>query len=158
MEKAPHDAVPPYPGPPMNYGGTAPHPGMYPQPGYPAGQPPPPGFQTGPYQGGPAPGVYPPSPQYPAGPGAAVPPVTNVVVVSPNLREAPGQAMCPHCRQNVVTKTEHQAGLMTWLICGGLTIVGCWLCCCIPFCVDSCKDVEHRCPNCNNMVHLYKRL
>ena len=58
MEKgyAPDEAAPPYPGPPVNYGGMAPgpHPGMYPQPGYPPapGPPPQPGFQPGPYQGG----------------------------------------------------------------------------------------------------------
>ncbi|XP_032394379.1 uncharacterized protein LOC116703629 isoform X5 [Etheostoma spectabile] len=35
------DLAPPYPGPPMNYGGAVQQPGMYPQPGFsPAGPPP----------------------------------------------------------------------------------------------------------------------
>ncbi|XP_058510320.1 LITAF domain-containing protein-like [Solea solea] len=124
MEKgdAPHDSAPPYPGPPMNYGMTAPPPVAY--------------------QGVPA---------------ASVTPVTHMVV-TPALQGIPGQTVCPHCSQTVVTTTEHTVGLMTWAICGGLTILGCFLCCCIPFCVDSCKDVEHSCPSCQKVIYVYKRL
>ncbi|XP_036797581.1 lipopolysaccharide-induced tumor necrosis factor-alpha factor homolog isoform X1 [Oncorhynchus mykiss] len=154
----------PHPEPPMNYGGIAtgqgPQPGLYPQPpgGYPASPgPPQPGFQPGPYQGGPQAGVYTPPPQYTSGPGGPVPVVTQVIM-TPSLMEVGGSTMCPHCQQHVVTKTETNSGLLTWLICGGLFIVGCWPCCAIPFCVDSCKDVNHSCPNCNNIIYVYKRI
>ncbi|RMZ93721.1 lipopolysaccharide-induced tumor necrosis factor-alpha factor -like protein [Brachionus plicatilis] len=42
-------------------------------------------------------------------------------------------------------------GLATWLLSGGIALLGCIFgCCLIPFFIDACKDVEHYCPNCNH--------
>ncbi|XP_024919995.1 lipopolysaccharide-induced tumor necrosis factor-alpha factor homolog isoform X2 [Cynoglossus semilaevis] len=101
-ENLSHESVPPYPGPPLNYGSAAPPAVVY---------------------GVPSPGV----------PASTV----THVVVTPGLRDVPGQTVCPHCNQTVVTNTEFTSGLLTWLICGGMALVGCFLCCCIPFCLDS---------------------
>ncbi|XP_062264106.1 lipopolysaccharide-induced tumor necrosis factor-alpha factor homolog [Platichthys flesus] len=73
------------------------------------------------------------------------------VDVTPALQDTPGQMLCPNCYQTVVTTTKHKAGHLTWAVCCGLTIFGC-----IPFCIDSCKDVEHRCPSCHRVINLYK--
>ncbi|CAN9505280.1 unnamed protein product [Ophioblennius macclurei] len=139
----PQENAPPYPGPPMNYGGPTPQPGQYPQQGFPPPSVPPPGV----YQGV----------SYAPPPGAPLTTVTHVVA-APQLLDTPARVVCPHCQQSVVTNTNHTAGLLAWAICGGLTLFGCFLCCFIPFCIDSCQDVEHRCPSCHQLISIYKRM
>ncbi|KAJ8338104.1 hypothetical protein SKAU_G00370700 [Synaphobranchus kaupii] len=147
MEKGegpPQDLPPPYSGAPANYGGTD----SAPQPG----------FSASPYQGGPSPVMYPPpTPCIVVGAPSCTPAGSQVILL-PGLSELPSQTQCPHCHQLVLSRTEHKPGLLAWLICGSLALVGCWPCCLIPFCVDGCQDVDHRCPNCNNLLFVYKRL
>ncbi|XP_058510313.1 lipopolysaccharide-induced tumor necrosis factor-alpha factor homolog [Solea solea] len=177
-----NESAPPYPGPPMNYGAPYPPQG-YPSappagyspvaspPGYshappPAGYshaPPPAGYSPAAPPAGYSPAAPPPgsyqgaSPYYGPVPAAPAQTVTHVIM-RPALHDIPGQTLCPHCCQTVVTRTEHTPGLLTWAICGGLAFFGCFICCCIPFCIDSCQDVEHRCPSCNKTIYIYKRM
>ncbi|CAI9547751.1 unnamed protein product [Staurois parvus] len=105
--------------------------------------------------------AYPPPPAYgPPQPTVVMGPVTSTtVVLTTSFSDTPTSCMCPVCRQNVVSRVEYNTGLLTWLIFGILLLFGCWLgCCLIPFCVDSCKDVDHFCPNCNHHLAKYKRL
>ncbi|XP_077414488.1 LITAF domain-containing protein-like [Vanacampus margaritifer] len=108
---------------------------------------PPPGPQPAPYVGSPPVG-------YQGGPSTTG---THVVVV-PSLPDIPTQTKCPHCRETVVTETHYKPGLMTWAICGGLSLIGCIPCGFIAFCVDACKDVEHHCTNCRRLIHIHKRI
>ncbi|NP_001290872.1 uncharacterized protein LOC105031549 isoform X2 [Esox lucius] len=120
---------PPYPGPSMGYGmqGGAPQPSMnQPTPQYIISQP-------------------------------ANPPVTQVVVVQQQLpRNVSGQMKCPHCQIDVVTETTHTPGMLAWIICATLGVLLIWPCCLIPFCVSSCQDVKHHCPNCKRVIHIHK--
>ncbi|XP_056609555.1 lipopolysaccharide-induced tumor necrosis factor-alpha factor homolog [Triplophysa dalaica] len=140
---------------------AGPNPGMYPQaagpnPGmYPQVSGPNPGMY--PQVAGPNPGMYPPA--MGQNPGMYPQPMTMTNSrVLPSLRDHPGHTMCPHCKHQVITITDYYSGLMAWLACGCLALVGCWPCCIAPFWMDSCKDVEHRCPNCNKVLSFYKRL
>ncbi|CAN2390958.1 Possible membrane-associated motif in LPS-induced tumor necrosis factor alpha factor (LITAF) [Pristimantis euphronides] len=86
-------------------------------------------------------------------------PVATTVIMQTCFADTPVSCTCPSCRQNVISRIVYNTGLLAWLIFGILCLLGCWLgCCLIPFCVDSCKDVDHFCPNCNHHLAKYKRL
>ncbi|XP_006637295.1 lipopolysaccharide-induced tumor necrosis factor-alpha factor homolog [Lepisosteus oculatus] len=104
--------------------------------------------------------VYPVQPQSPP---VTCHPVVSVqsVYVQPGLvfSDHPVVMNCPACRQMITTQLEYNSGALAWLSCAGLAIFGCiYGCCLIPFCVDSLKDVTHYCPNCKNVLGVYKRL
>ncbi|RXM32442.1 Lipopolysaccharide-induced tumor necrosis factor-alpha factor-like [Acipenser ruthenus] len=156
----PMDATTPLTGPmPPSYDDTMK--GSYPQyppnPGYPP-QGPAMGILNQPaYPVQPPHPVYPPQgpemgkmnqPPYPGQP--MQPPVTNqvvsmqTIVVQPSVifRDQPVQMNCPACQQLIVTRLEYTSGTLTWLLCGGIAIVGClYGCCLIPFCIDATVNV-----------------
>ncbi|XP_031720718.1 cell death-inducing p53-target protein 1 homolog [Anarrhichthys ocellatus] len=129
--------TPPYPGFSPDYNGAyQAQPGSYPNP---VQQP-----------------AYPYSPQQPQVVQPAGAPV--VVIMQSQLTDVPGQIMCPYCQNIVITQIGYVTGSYTWMIFGILAVFMCWCCCCIPFCVDSCKDVEHSCPHCHNVLHIHPRI
>lgn len=81
-------------------------------------------------------------------------PCTTVVVAS--FGPEPSRMTCPHCRALIDTATEQQFSSIGWL--SVLLLIGSVCCCWIPFCIDSCYDVRHCCPNCRAHLGEYRRL
>ena len=76
-----------------------------------------------------------------------------------NLGPSSMMCVCPSCHSTITTTTVYETGTLCWVICLIMLLFGLWLgCCLIPFCVDGCKDVVHKCPNCNALIGRYKRL
>ncbi|XP_069386674.1 lipopolysaccharide-induced tumor necrosis factor-alpha factor homolog isoform X5 [Paralichthys olivaceus] len=72
-------------------------------------------------------------------------------------KEAPGQMVCPGCRHTVLSIIKYKRGVLSWTLCGVLFAFLCWPCFWIPLVADACKDVEHSCPICKTILHVYKR-
>jgi len=82
---------------------------------------------------------------------------TTVIIQQPRFGTQPVLVQCPYCHQQAMTKVEHESGLGTWLICGGMCLFGLSLgCCLIPFCINDLKDARHKCPNCKRTIHVKK--
>lgn len=84
-------------------------------------------------------------------------PVSIVTVLS-SWGPQPVSVSCPYCKAFVITQVCPQPGLLTWLLCSGMAMIGCVFCCFLPFCVYECQDVEHFCPNCRRILGVYRRI
>jgi len=73
------------------------------------------------------------------------------------LSRYPVALNCPFCHHAVVTQTKSVTGRATWLACFLFVLVCMWLgCCLIPFFLAEMKDTHHTCPNCFNLIDVYK--
>ncbi|XP_019324098.2 lITAF domain-containing protein [Panthera pardus] len=110
----------------------------------------------------PPPGPWPPRvqgppPIYVQGPPAIHPALfTRMPRMGPAI---PVQSICHYCGNRIITVTTLVPGVLTWLLCTGLFVFGCFLgCCFLPFCMDSLMDVKHTCPVCQQELFCYHRL
>lgn len=73
--------------------------------------------------------------------------------------DEPFPVQCPFCHSLVTTKIVHVAGCMTYLVCTAVGVFTSFLgCCLIPCCMNRFKDVKHYCPQCDQLIAIYKRL
>ncbi|KAH9528080.1 LITAF domain-containing protein-like [Dermatophagoides farinae] len=78
----------------------------------------------------------------------------DVIIIINDKCLDPISMECPYCHLNIVTRIRYMNGLLTYILCCGLLLVGCWYgCCLIPFCMPACQDVEHYCPKCGMIIH-----
>ncbi|KAJ8726875.1 hypothetical protein PYW08_015272 [Mythimna loreyi] len=103
--------------------------------------------------------AYPPQPMQPppvqrvvyqAGP--AVIPV--VVGHQPMMGPKPTPITCKSCRAQIVTRVELKTSTKTHLFALLLCCVF-WPCVCLPYCIDSCQNADHYCPNCDAYIGSY---
>ncbi len=73
---------------------------------------------------------------------------------SPNYGDVPVRTLCPRCRKSIMSQVSKVTGLGTWLIALILLLLPPF--CYIPFFLKSCKDTQHTCPNCGNLLGINK--
>ncbi|XP_067635720.1 lipopolysaccharide-induced tumor necrosis factor-alpha factor homolog [Eurosta solidaginis] len=64
------------------------------------------------------------------------------------------QLRCPQCKCVVKTTVRHRSTTKTHLACLLLTWTGC--CCCLPYCMDTCRNANHFCPMCGTFIGTYQ--
>lgn len=75
------------------------------------------------------------------------------------LRVESAYVGCRYCGKTGPTVTEPQTGTLTYLSSILVCFSGCSLgCCLLPFCMDVCRDVVHRCSTCRQVLGVYKRV
>lgn len=84
--------------------------------------------------------------------------------------------VCTHCHADIRTRTKSKATTKTHLAClcmfiflwvleiiwnriivEGIIVFRCWPCAFVPYCMDSCQNMDHYCPNCNAYLGTYER-
>lgn len=127
-----------------------------PPPGYsPPGQEPPVQMQPTNQAAPPPPGLHAPQAQQ------SQPMIiyTNTTVSPVQFGPYPMRFTCPNCNAHVMTETHSAPGLLTYILSGALCVLAWYvLGCLVPCCVRECKDIEHRCPNCQHKLGLFKRI
>ncbi|XP_011701394.1 PREDICTED: lipopolysaccharide-induced tumor necrosis factor-alpha factor homolog isoform X3 [Wasmannia auropunctata] len=81
------------------------------------------------------------------------------VSVSPNATSVwprvPAATICPRCSALIITVVVVRRSTITHLTALTLFLLGCWPCCMIPYCMDSCNNTDHYCPICRAYLGTY---
>ncbi|XP_014477179.1 PREDICTED: lipopolysaccharide-induced tumor necrosis factor-alpha factor homolog isoform X1 [Dinoponera quadriceps] len=81
------------------------------------------------------------------------------VTLSPSARSSwprvPTTAICPRCAGLIITTVIVRRSTYTHLTALTLFLFGCWPCCMLPYCIDSCNNTDHYCPLCHAHLGTY---
>ncbi|KAJ8724910.1 hypothetical protein PYW07_015868 [Mythimna separata] len=81
-------------------------------------------------------------------------PITQPVPVGPK----PCPVVCPACKATVITKVSRESTMKTHFMSLLICTMACGLLCLwIPYCMNSCRNADHYCPNCGAFLGTYKR-
>ncbi|XP_014477185.1 PREDICTED: lipopolysaccharide-induced tumor necrosis factor-alpha factor homolog isoform X2 [Dinoponera quadriceps] len=67
----------------------------------------------------------------------------------------PTTAICPRCAGLIITTVIVRRSTYTHLTALTLFLFGCWPCCMLPYCIDSCNNTDHYCPLCHAHLGTY---
>ncbi|KAI7803693.1 lipopolysaccharide-induced tumor necrosis factor-alpha factor homolog [Triplophysa rosa] len=86
-------------------------------------------------------------------------PAPQIILDVQELPRHPSQTQCPFCHEFITTEVIKTTSSTSCLMCFIFIMFGCVAgCCLIPFCLDTCKDVVHKCPRCRSHIHTCKKL
>ncbi|CAK9817659.1 Lipopolysaccharide-induced tumor necrosis factor-alpha factor homolog [Anthophora quadrimaculata] len=84
----------------------------------------------------------------------------HLLPISPNTSRQwssrPTTAVCPRCTIIVVTTVQVRHSINTHATAFALFLCGCWPCCLIPYCLNTCKTIDHYCPVCRAYLGTYR--
>ena len=75
----------------------------------------------------------------------------------PMLGPVPVTIICPTGGHCITTNIQHVTGDTTYIVAAVLCFLLGPIAAVFPFCIDSLKDVEHRCPIDGTVIGVYKR-
>ncbi|XP_037952965.1 lipopolysaccharide-induced tumor necrosis factor-alpha factor homolog isoform X1 [Teleopsis dalmanni] len=106
------------------------------------------------YQPPPQQPLYPPMPQPPPQQSTVIIQTTTPAFVP--IGSGPSHITCPSCHAQVLTTVKSEANTRTHCWALLLCLIGLWPCVCLPYCMDSCQNSNHYCPNCNAYIGTYQ--
>ena len=63
-------------------------------------------------------------------------------------KRGPVHFTCPSCKKEGDTQTNYELTGTQICMCISLCWIGCYVCCCVPFCCCRMYNVKHSCPKC----------
>lgn len=94
----------------------------------------------------------------PPPPYAVAPPLPPVASAMETIwGPEPMVVVCPFCRHVTETTIETERSSFAHASAITMFLSGCWPCCVLPYCMESCKNTRHFCPICQQLLGVYRQ-